>query len=180
MTIKRLESIILDEIINLRSKELIHFYSDSKFEYEPDAGTFEKKGRYLKVDDRIFDAGQGRAIMDVKGFVYNSRVTVEQLVVGSDYDIVLPREKQPRKFRLVQMDSSYDWYQFIAHEPGVKEVTGSFNKLPPVYLSGKGRVDPSGNIVEINGSKRELPFDAVKEKKFRLDFSATHVIIASG
>jgi hypothetical protein len=180
VTIKRLESIILDEIINLRSKDQIHFYSDSKFEYEPDAGTFEKKGRYLKVDDRIFDAGQGLAVMEVKGFVYTSRVTVGQLVVWSDYDIVLPREKQPRKFRLVLMDSGYDWYQFVAHDAGVKEVTGSFGKLPPVYLSGKGRVDPSGIIVEINGSKRELPFDAVKEKTFRLDFSATHVIIASG
>ena len=78
------------------------------------------------------------------------------------------------------MDSRFDWYQFAAHEPGVRDVTGSFSALPPLYLSGKGRVDPSGVIVDVNGSKRELPFDAVKEKKFRLDFSATHVIIASG
>lgn len=171
---------ILDEIINLRSKGLLDFHSDSRFDYDPEADTFTKKGRALKEGDRMFDSGDNLHIMEVKGFVYSSRVTVGQLVVGNDYDIVLPREKISRNFRLVQMDTGYDFYQFVAHEPGVKDVTGSYSALPPVYLSGKGRVDPTGIIVDANGSKRELPFDAVKEKTFRLDFSATHVIIASG
>ena len=118
--------------------------------------------------------------MKVQDFVYKSRVTVRDLEEGQDYDIVLPRDKKVRSFRLVEMDKVYDWYQFSAHEPGVRDVSGKFNDLPPVYLSGHGRIDPTGIVVKVNGTKEELPFDSVAEKDFRLDFSASHVIVALG
>jgi hypothetical protein len=171
---------ILDEMINLRSKELIHFYSGSKIDYDVLTGTFTKKGRSLQVGDRIFDGQDPQKIMEVQGFVYNSRVTVNELAAGHDYDIVLPRETQVRRYRLVQMDRQFDWYQFSAHEPGVSDVVGSFRALPPVYTSGNGRVDPTGIDVDGNGSMNVLLFDEVKDKNMLLDFSATHVIVALG
>ena len=171
---------ILNEVINLRSKGLIHFYSDSKIEHDVLAGTFEKKGKSLKVRDRIFVNGSDSEVMEVLDFLYPSRVPVDALVAGQDYDIALPREKRVRKFRLVQMDRRFDFYQFSSHEPGVREVSSSFGALPPVYLSGHGSIDPTHIVVDVNGSKRELPFDTIKEKKFRMDFSATHVIVGTG
>ena len=45
---------ILDEVINLRSKDLLHFFSDSKIKYDVVANTFEKKGRHLKIADISF------------------------------------------------------------------------------------------------------------------------------
>lgn len=177
VAIKRLESMLLDEMINLRSKGLITFYSDSRVDYDALAGTFEKDGRCLKVGDRILKDSN---IMEVQDFVFSARVLANALVKGIDYDILLPRERIVRSFRLIHVDQASDWYQFAAHEPGVKDVSGSFDALPPVYLLGQGRRDPSGIIVEANGSKRELSFDVCKDKKFRLDFSATHVMVALG
>jgi hypothetical protein len=178
VTIKKLESMILDEVINLRSKDLIHFFSDSKIEYDAIAGTFEKFGKSLKQGDVIFANEKLSEIMEVKDYAYPKRLTARDLVVGQDYDIVLPRDKKVRSFRLVQMDDNADFYQFSAL--GVKDVAGSFNALPPIYKSGQGRIDPSGIIVDVNGSLRELPFDANKDKKFRLDFSTSHVVVGTG
>lgn len=180
VTIKRLESMILDEIINLRSKGLLHFYSDSKVKFDAVKGTFEKQGAHLKIGDRVFDAGKDSDVMEVKDFVYPERVPVDALVEGTDYDIALPREKRVRNFRLVQMEKNFDWYHFTAHEPGINDVVGSFGVLPPVYMSGHGRVDPAGIIVDVNGSRRELSYDANKRKSFFLDFSRTHVMAAIG
>ena len=183
VTIKRLEDMIHFEIIKLCSKELLHYCAGSTIEYDVVTGTFKKKGQSLQVGDRIFNQEQDpQRIMEVLGFVYNSRVTVNELAQGQDYDIVLPRETQVRRYRLVQMDRQFDWYQFSAHEPGVSDVVGSFRALPPVYTSGNGRVDPTGIVVNVNGTAIELPFDAVKDEdeNVRLDYSASHVIVACG
>jgi len=178
VTIKRLESMILDEVINLRSKELLHFYADSKIKADVVAGIFEKQGDALKIGDDVFD---GDELMKVVDFTHLSAATPQDLVAGQDYDIVLQREKKVRKFRLVQKDADYDWYQFESHEAGVRDVTGSYNNLPPVYLAGKGRTTPSAIIMEdIDGSRKELSFDAVEKKFFRMDFSRTHVVVALG
>jgi hypothetical protein len=178
VTIKRLESMLLDELINLRSKNLIQFYSDSKVKYDFDTGAFQKQGKALKIDDQIVLGGGQKA--KVQDFVYTSRVMPTSLVVGKDYDIVHPREKKVRSYRLVQMDQAYDHYQFAAHQPGLADITGSFSQLPPVYPNGQGRIDPSGIIVESDGSKQELAFDDVADKDFELDVSNSHVILALG
>lgn len=168
---------ILDEIVNLRSRDLMQYYTDSKINYDAVAGTFEKEGKFLKVEDRFVNDAE---VMQVRDFVFPSRVLANDLIEGKDYDITLPREKKVRSFRLIQMDTGFDWYQFSAHEPGVKDVSGSFRALPPIYLSGQGRVAPNSVIVDVNGSKREIPFDAIKDKKFRMDFTSTHVVVALG
>lgn len=178
MTIKKLESMILDEVINLRSRNLIHFFSGSRIDYDAIAGTFEKQGKSLKVDDLIYEAKNPAVIMEVKDFVYPTRLSSGQLVLQYDYDIVQPRDKKVQSFRLVQMDKSSDFYQFSA--VGVKDIAGRFNALPPIYASGKGRLDPSGIVVEANGNLRELSFDTNKDKRFRLDFSTSHVIVGTG
>jgi hypothetical protein len=169
---------ILDEVINLRSKDLIHFFSDSKIEYDAIAGTFDKLGKSLKQGDVIFANENLTESMEVKDFNYPKRLAARELVVQQEYDIVLPRDKKVRSFRLVQMDHSADFYQFSAL--GVKDVAGSFNALPPIYQSGQGRIDPFEIVVDVNGSLRKLPFDANKDKKFRLDFSSSHVVVGTG
>lgn len=172
---------ILDEIINLRSKGLLYFYSGSSIDYNVDDGTFDKLGLSLKEDDVVFDPqDKSKTLMEVTGFTYEARVTPDQMAVGKDYDIVLPREKVARKFRLVEMNAQSDWYVFNAHNPAIKDVTGSFNKLPPVYRQGEGRAEPTGIMVDVKGTSKKLIYDDVKEQTFRLDFSKSHVIVALG
>jgi hypothetical protein len=181
VTIKRLESMILDEVINLRSKKLLEYYSDSKIFYNVTKGLFEKEGASLKAGDLFFDTSSVRNQYKVKEFRFRSSLTSNQLVVGQDYDIKLPREKEVHRFRLVEMDRSYDWYSFEAHEPGIRAVAGSFTNLPPVYRDGEGRVDPTDIIVEDKEQKTtELPFEEVKKVGYELDFSASHVFVALG
>jgi len=177
VTIKRLESMILDELINMRTKELLSYFTDSKIQYDVSTGIFEKKGDALKIGDDVFD---GNELLKVTDFKYLTAAKPEDLIPGQDYDIKLPRETKVRSFRLVQKDATVDWYQFEAHDTGVQPVAGAFRQLPPVYPGGQGRTTPSGIIVESNGRERELSFDAVASKLFRLDFSRTHVIVALG
>ena len=177
LTIKRMESMILDEVVNMRTKDLLSYYTDSKIQYDVMHDIFTKKGDALKIGDDIFS---GDEIVKVTDFKYMTAAKPDELVSGRDYDIKLPRETKVRKFRLVQQDSNYDWYQFESHERGVRPVAGSYKNLPPVYIGGTGRTTPSAVIVESDGSERELAYDAIADETFRLDVSRTHVIVASG
>ena len=61
VTVKRLENMLLDEIIRLRSKDLLHYYSDSKVEVDVNTGALKKKGGALKVGDLIQPNGDDKA-----------------------------------------------------------------------------------------------------------------------
>jgi hypothetical protein len=180
VTIKRMEIMILDELINLRSKGLLEFYTDSKVKYNALDCIFEKQGRAMKLGDRFFNASE---VVEVCDYVYPTRVAKEELAEGKDYDISLPREKRTRSYRLVtkRTTQDYDWYSFSCNERGFKDVSGSFGNLPPIYRKGEGRTDPATVVVEtFNGTKKELTFDVIKEKLFVMDFSGTHVMAAIG
>jgi hypothetical protein len=49
VTIKRMESMLLDEVIKLRSKGLLHYYSDSAMECNEDSGTFVMNRMNLRL-----------------------------------------------------------------------------------------------------------------------------------
>lgn len=181
VTIKRMESMLLDEVINLRSRGLLQYFSGSAMKVNEDLGTFEKKGRSLKIGDLLFDESKDGGTLKVLDFIYESSMRSEDLVLGSDYDIVHPREKRVRCYRLVQMDIDFDWYQFSSYEPGVRDITGCFSQLPPLYARGCGRTEPTEIIVENDiHMKRRLTFDSVKDTDFQLDVSKTHVILSLG
>jgi hypothetical protein len=113
--------------------------------------------------------------------VYEQNLRAEQLVVGQDYDIVHPREKRVRRYRLIRMDTDFDWFQFSAYEPGVRDIVGGFCQLPPIYACGCGRTEPTAIVLQ-NEEKMAstLDFDEVKEKTFQLDVSKSHVILSLG
>jgi hypothetical protein len=181
VTIKRMESMLLDEVIKLRSKGLLHYYSDSAMECNEDSGTFEKKGRSLKVGDLLCDESNESASLKVIDFGYEENLRVENFILGCNYDIISPREKSVRCYRLVQIDHEFDWYHFSPHEAGVREITGGFGQLPPVYAKGCGRIDPTEILVQNESNIIIcLKFDEVKDKKFRLDVSKSHVILSLG
>jgi hypothetical protein len=170
---------LLDEVVNLRSKDLLFYYSESKIRHNTSAGTFEKTGRYLKIGDVVRDIPDNRQLK-VAGFTYETRLTPEDMVEGMYYDVVSTRTKTVRRYRLDAIDRSYDWYTFKADENG-KELCGSFDQLPPIYQEGKGRLEPSQIDVEVNGSSRELlPFDHVADKNFEMDVTNSHVVVAIG
>ena len=178
VTIKRMEIMILDEVINLRSKGLLEYYADNKVKYNALDTVFEKQGRSMKVGDRFYYDSE---VVEVCDYVYPTRVSVDELVVGQDYDVALPREKEMNSFRLVTKRADDDWYSFASNTPGFKNVVGSFGNLPPIYVKGKGRIDPAAIVVQtLSGMKKDLSFDIVEKKWFVMDFSRTHVMAAIG
>jgi hypothetical protein len=180
VVIKRLESILLDELINLQSKDLVEFFADSKVIYDPSSGKIEKVGRSLKVGD-VVNEKNGRETLTIIGFIYESSLNKDDLVEGMDYDIEVPRERRIRKFRLAVKVKAYEWYRFIAYEEGVREITGEFDELPPIYAAGRGRIEPSAISVEVKGKGATvLAFDAVADEQYNLDVSKSHVIFALG
>jgi hypothetical protein len=172
---------LLDEVINLRSKGLLSYFSDSPITCDEETRTFEKIGRSLKIGDLIYidqEKGESNSVCD---FIYEKHLTAVDLVVGQDYDIVQPREKRVRCYRLVRMEQDFDWYQFSSFEPGIRDVSGSFRQLPPIFSRGSGRTDPTAVIFEnADGLRTKMDFDAIKEKSFRLDVSKSHVIVSWG
>jgi hypothetical protein len=179
VTIKRLESMLLDEAINLRSKDLLSYYSDSKIKHNANDGTFEKTGRSLKIGDVVRDLPDNK-LLKVVGFAYESRLSSTDLVEGEYYDVAVARAKKICRCRLVEKNQTYDWYRFMSDD-GARDISGSFDQLPPVYQDGMGRIVPTQIAAEVNGSRQDfLSFDDVADKTFQLDMSDSHAVVAIG
>jgi hypothetical protein len=183
VTVKRLENMLLEEVIRLRSKDLLHYYSDSKVEVDVNTGALKKKGGALKVGDLIHPNRDGKT-WEVTGFTYNSSVRPNELIQGCAYDILVsPRDGKVHPYRLERMDTSFNWYQFTAQEAGAVDIAGKVGELPPIFRSGEGRVDPTSITIECKGQTGEidaLDFDKSANMSFDLDVANSHVLIAYG
>jgi hypothetical protein len=182
VTVKRLESMLLDEVIRLRSKDLLHYYSDSKVEADVNTGALKKKGGALKVGDLIHPFGDGKA-WEVTGFTYNSSLEPHELIQGGAYDIVSPRDRKVHPYRLERMDTGFDFYHFTAQEDGAADLAGKGGHFPPIFRSGEGRIDPTSITIESKGKTKErgtLDFDKSAKMSFDLDVVNCHVLIAYG
>lgn len=179
VTIKRLESMMLDAVIRLRSRDLLSYFAESKIVYTI-PNSFTVKGSQLKVADEVFQGDKDSELMMVKKFLYKSQIEKDRLIPGSDYDIVLPREKQARLFRLQASDAVNDVYHFVPHTPGVRELFSSFGALPPIFHQGEGRVEPTTVVFSVGASERSVPYDSIKADSFQMDFTRSHVILAIG
>jgi hypothetical protein len=181
VTVKRLENMLLDEIIRLRSKDLLHYYTDSKVDVDATTGALKKTGGALKVGDRIRPKGDGKT-WEVKSFIYNSSLESHELIQAEKYDIVSPRDGKVHPYRLERMDTQFDWYQFTAQEAGAANVAGQAGQLPPIFRSGEGRIDPTSIMIEEGQTEERdfLDFDKVAKTSFDLDVVNCHVLIAYG
>jgi hypothetical protein len=182
VTVKRLENMLLDEIIRLRSKDLLHYYTDSKVEVDVNTGALKKKGEALKVGDLIYPNGDGKN-WEVTGFTYNSSLKPHELIQGGAYDIVSPKDGKVRPYRLERMDTTFDWYHFTAQEAGAADLAGKAGEIPPIFRSGEGRTDPTSIAIECKEETEErdtLDFDKSAKMFFDLDVANCHVLIAYG
>jgi hypothetical protein len=181
VTIKRLEEMILNEIIKLRSKGLLFFFANSAIDYDATTHIFTKGGGSLREGDRVFDPDSSTPkIMEVLDLLFARQLAKADLREGMDYDIVLPRETMARKYRLERADVDFDHYHFHPHEPGAPEVTGGYSRLPAVFAAGKGSTLPSEVLFDVGGKQHKVAFDMVKDRKWELDFSNEHVVLAIG
>jgi hypothetical protein len=166
VTIKRLENMLLDEVIKLRSMDLLHFYAQSPVEYDVDTGALSKKGRALKEGDSFHLPGDAEA-WEVTSFV---RAT----------SLVSTRDKTVLPYQLGRKDVASDMYQFTANGKILERRPG---RLPSIYRSGEGRTDPSGIVIALKNDPSQtmtLSFDEVADKRYALDVASFHVLIASG
>jgi hypothetical protein len=179
VTIKRLENMLLDEVIKLRSMDLLHFYAQSPVEYDVDTGALSKKGRALKEGDSFHLPGDAEA-WEVKSFVRATSLAPHELVEGCTYDIVSTRDKTVLPYQLGRKDVASDMYQFTANGKILERRPG---RLPSIYRSGEGRTDPSGIVIALKNDPSQtmtLSFDEVADKRYALDVASFHVLIASG
>jgi hypothetical protein len=181
VTVKRLENMLLDEIIRLRSKDLLHYYSESKVDVDVTTGALKKMGVALKVGDLIQPNGDGKT-WEVKSFIYNSSLEPHELIQEGSYDMVSPRDGKVHPYRLERMDTHFDWYQFTAQEAGVGNIAGKAGQLPPIFRSGEGRIDPTSIRIEEGQTEERdvLDFDKVAKTSFDLDVANYHVLVAYG
>jgi hypothetical protein len=182
VTVKRLEVMLLDEMIRLRSKDLLHYYSDSKVEVDVHTGALKKQGAALKVGDLINPNGDGKN-WAVTGFTHNASLSPNELIQGAAYDIVSPKDGKVHSYRLERLDPSFDWYQFTAQGAGEADLAGKGSDFHRIFKSGEGRSNPTGIMIENKGQKGEtdtLDFDASAKKFFDLDAVNSHVLIAYG
>jgi hypothetical protein len=181
VTVKRLENMLLDEIIRLRSKDLLYYYTDSKVDVDVTTGALKKRGGALKVGDRIQPNGDGKT-WEVKSFIYNSSLEPHELIQGGTYDIVSPRDGKVHPYRLERMDARFDWYHFTAQEARAADLAGKAGQLPPIFRSGEGRIDPTSIMIEEGQTEERdvLDFDKVAKTSFDLDVVNCHVLIAYG
>ena len=171
---------LLDEVINLRSKGLLSYFSDSPILCDDECLSFRKIGKTLRVGDVLYDDKKQLGDVEVLDFEYEESLDKESFKVGEDYDIVHPRENRVRCYQLIQMDTDIDWYHFVPHDPAMKDISGSFAQLPQVYVKGCGRTEPSRIIMKNDECEESFEFDAIKDKEFMLDVSKSHVILALG
>ena len=188
LSIKALEDVLHDEVINLRSRELLDYYSGSGIKFDTNIGRFSKQGATLKVGDtiRLDDENDGRP-WRVVNEVFQRQLQRDEVAVGEEYDILLPREEHIRRFRLAKKTSEYDWYRFEeVNQENVSSAVvlqGSFGHLQ-VYPAGRGRALPISIVLRCaqpgSVEERTLSFDDVKDKEFLLDVRNSHVLIAAG
>lgn len=184
VVIKRLESMLLDEVINLRSKDLLHFYSDSMVQFDAEAGSFRKAGQALKPGDVVVDESTGED-MEIVDFIFESTLSPTELTAGLDYNIFLPDERKPRVFQLEHMNDEEDWYTFIERLSDDEErdpvvIQGNFDDLPPAYRTGYGRPEPTAVMINRQGVLQEESFEALRERGYSLRFPNSHVVVALG
>jgi len=172
---------LLDALIQLRSKGLVYYYAGTKTEYDVVTGVMRKQGGSLNEGDRIH-VSDSATVWEVKGFEFPKSLNPKELTEGQSYEIVAPRDRKVHQYRLARKDAVYDWYQFLPHDPDGETIGGSSGWLPPVFENGKGRVDPTGIIIESSKplQRKVLTYDEVKGHSFVVDLSSSHVIVAKG
>jgi len=183
VTIKRLEYMLQEEILRLNSKGLVHFFAQSHINVDSANGIVTKAGKSLKENDNVFIEGR-EGIWRVKEFLFEEQLRKEDMVVGMEYDICPRGDDKVYKFKLDTMDIDLDHFHFAAQERKIHDISGRFDRLPPIYLSGKGRTDPSSVVFEsIAGFQsvlKAMSYDDVVKKQFRLNIADSHIIVAAG
>lgn len=169
---------LLDEVVRLRSSNLLEFFSDSKIQYDAQTGIFRKEGQYLKVGDKLKLVGEDKSVL-VDTLYYRWSLEERELAQGATYEAVLPQESKVRRFKLESVDNEARWYVFV-DEDNTKSLAGNFEDLPPLYHSGGGRVGPSSVLFKTNGTFKEVPYDSLVTQDLELDFSGSHVVVALG
>jgi hypothetical protein len=195
VTIKRLQSMLLDTAIQLCAKDLLRCFADSRVSIDSATGSLKKWGDNLKSGDCIRLANETRA-WKVRDFGFESSVAAVDLELGQLYDIVPPGDNRAYCYRLNKVDREIDWYEFVYQhvdtvEESVAQETGNNNNLvgikrnlPPIFPRGRGIVKPSRIIIESVGGPdvevKELDFDDVAKQVFEIDVSDHHVLLAIG
>lgn len=181
VTIKRLECMLLDEVVRLRSSNLLDFFSDSKVLYDAEKGTFSKDGGSLKIGDRVFFDESGVS-SEVEELYYESSVAEARLVEGMTYEAFLPQDSRLRRFTLESIDDDAKWYRFVEEgESGMATaLVGNFEDLPPLYRTGEGQNGPNSVLLKTAGGLKEVSIDQIAGKELELDFSGCHVVVALG
>lgn len=175
-----------EEALRLNSKDLLRFFSKSRINVDSTKGTVKKAGKSLKLDDLVYLEGR-QGVWKVKEFVFEEQLKQDDMAIGMEYDILPRGDDKVRRFKLDSMDTELDHYHFASQERKVDDIAGRFYDLPPIYPSGRGRIDPSSVVFETSSSRGHevpqmelVPFDEVVKQEYRLNVTDSHILVAAG
>ena len=186
INIKRLEEILERELASLRSRELLTYYHNSQIIVDPETLKLEKKGEHLKTDEVV--VGANGAKLFVSRFKYRDQpVSPSNLKVGTAYRISEDGDSQLFPYRLSHKDQ-YGWFHFNNLSLQCKPFSVRQQDLPPIYESIEGEESPTDvELIEIGrGSAADsqtlssVNFTTLRDEKFEIDISDSHVVLASG
>ena len=196
------------KVSKMYSKGIIEHYTESGALYDAETSALTKVGENLKFDDLIkrrVDAEGGNSVeyhtCKVIDLYYIEPLGYSDLMIGNIYEVYIRTENTLKTHRLVGIDLSTKTYKFCPINRSLKDLRlssldinngktlqTSGGSLPTVYPKGTTRHGDIKNIIFESvetGShggyvRDEMPFYAIKKKKFTLDVGNTHVLECIG
>ena len=182
-----MEDILSSELAQLGSRGLLSYDQSSPIEYDPKTFKLWKKGEHLKRDEVVIDE-DGRKFYVTKFERQEQRVPDDsKLEEGRVYRMNPEGGSRLFPYRLSHRDES-NWLHFDNLSLDCKPFSVRESERPPCYAGRGGEELPAAvELIEIGGGKvsgshtqSSVNFATIRDRKFALDISDTHVVLSTG
>lgn len=195
VAMKDLENMLHMQVTKLWSKGLIDVFTDADARYDPETNAIMKEGQHLKVGDLLVRKlnGDGKK-SDISHSWKVVEVTmvptlgIEELKPNTEYSIYIQLRDAVLPFKLTKVELQSRTYTFQSLSEGSGDLVLQAHTLPAIYRKGTQRhhdvetfkiecVEPSS---EGDYKSQVIPMKKVRNYKFTLDLSNTHVFQCVG
>jgi len=197
ITIKDMESALNVQMVKLASRGLVQHDTNAGAQYDVKSNTLSKKGGALKLNDlvlrKVSPAGEP-SLSDyswkVAALNLAETLSPADLVLGEEYAVYVPSERQVYPFKLVSVDLALHAYSFdpTRTDSGLEPISAVAEDLPYVYAKG---VKAHGEVESLmfesvlrqdrgKHCRQTMGFGELEKQVFQLDTGHCHVAEAIG